>query len=45
MLNEEIYNKWNSFINDIKYKKYFQSNEDEWNEIKEEILGQEDLLQ
>ena len=26
MSNEEIYNKWTTFINDNKYKIYFQSN-------------------
>jgi hypothetical protein len=30
MKNEEIRKKWKVFINDNKYKKYFQSNEDNW---------------
>ena len=30
MSNEIIYNRWTEFINDNKYKKYFQSNEDMW---------------
>ena len=30
MADENIYNKWNEFINDNKYKKYFLSNEEEW---------------
>jgi len=30
MINEEIYHKWNIFINDEKYKIYFQSNEEIW---------------
>jgi len=30
MKNEEMYNKWTKFINEPKYKKYFQSNEDSW---------------
>jgi hypothetical protein len=32
MKNEEIYNKWNEFINDPMYLKYFMSNEDIWYE-------------
>jgi hypothetical protein len=32
MSNEIIYDKWTEFINNQKYKKYFQSNEDNWNE-------------
>jgi hypothetical protein len=32
MTNEEIYNKWNEFINDEKYKIYFQSNKNLNNE-------------
>jgi superfamily II DNA or RNA helicase len=30
MKNEEIYNKWKEFISDIKYNKYFISNEELW---------------
>ncbi len=30
MNTEEIYNKWTSFINDLKYKEYFLSNEEIW---------------
>jgi superfamily II DNA or RNA helicase len=30
MVNEKIYNKWTKFINDLIYKQYFQSNEDNW---------------
>ena len=30
MKNDDIYNKWNEFINHEKYKKYFMSNEEEW---------------
>ena len=33
MKNDEIYNKWNKFINDNNYKIYFQSNEEKWNNI------------
>jgi hypothetical protein len=28
--NEDIYNEWSGFINDIRYKKYFMSRKDEW---------------
>lgn len=38
MSNEEIYNKWTEFINNQKYKKYFQSNEDEWNNKLNEVI-------
>jgi tetrahydromethanopterin S-methyltransferase subunit F/predicted small secreted protein len=31
MSNTSIYDKWNEFVNDIKYKKYFISHEDDWN--------------
>jgi superfamily II DNA or RNA helicase len=38
MKNEEIYNTWTDFINDDKYKKYFENNEITWinklNELK-----------
>ena len=30
MSNEEIYNRWIEFINDNKYKIYFQKNEENW---------------
>jgi superfamily II DNA or RNA helicase len=30
MKNDNIYNIWNKFINDNKYKKYILSNEEEW---------------
>jgi hypothetical protein len=30
MKNEEIYNKWYEFINNPKYIKYFESNENKW---------------
>ena len=30
MTNTEIYDMWTEFINDPKYKEYFQSNEDIW---------------
>jgi superfamily II DNA or RNA helicase len=32
MKNKEIYNKWKEFINNEKYKIYFQSNEEIWND-------------
>ena len=32
MINDDIYNKWTEFINDEKYKQYFMSNEELWNE-------------
>jgi len=32
MKNQEIYNSWTEFINDNKYKQYFISNEESWNE-------------
>jgi hypothetical protein len=31
MLNEDIKNKWIVFISEDKYKKYFMTNEEEWN--------------
>ena len=41
MLNEEIYQKWEEFINSDKYKQYFLSNEDRWdntlNDVKQYI--------
>jgi len=30
MKNDEIYNKWNEFINDANYKKYLMTNEEIW---------------
>ncbi len=38
MQNDNIYNKWNEFINNPKYKKYFLSNEDEWCERLNEVI-------
>jgi len=38
MSNNEIYNKWTEFINDLRYKKYFQSNEDRWNENLQKVV-------
>ncbi len=36
MKNEEIYNKWSDFINNPRYKVYFQSNEDiQFNNLRE----------
>ena len=37
MKNDEIYNLWTDFINDDKYKKYFISNEEEWEINLEEV--------
>jgi len=37
MKNEIIYNKWTEFINNPNYKKYFQSNENDWNDSFEEV--------
>jgi superfamily II DNA or RNA helicase len=31
IMKDDIRNKWITFINDSKYKKYFLSNEDDWN--------------
>jgi superfamily II DNA or RNA helicase len=31
MSNQEIYDKWTNFIDDNKYKKYFISNDEDWN--------------
>ena len=36
--NESIYNKWNEFINNPQYIKYFQSNEDTWNNTLKNII-------
>ena len=45
MKNEIIYNKWTEFINDGKYKIYFQSNEELWyesfNKVKDYIIVNE----
>jgi len=38
MLNEEIYDKWSETINNLQYKKYFQSNEDQWNEKLQKVI-------
>ena len=35
--NKIIYNEWIEFINNPKYKKYFQSNENDWNDKLEEV--------
>jgi len=35
---DEIYNKWNKFINNSLYIKYFQSNEDNWFEILNQVI-------
>jgi len=37
MTNEEIYNLWTEFINDPNYTVYFQSNEDNWKNILNEV--------
>ncbi len=41
MKNKEIYNLWTAFINDDKYKQYFESNENIWknklNQVKQYI--------
>jgi superfamily II DNA or RNA helicase len=37
MNNEMIYNKWTEFINNPNYKKYFQSNENDWNDSFKEV--------
>ena len=43
MNNSEIYNRWNKFINDPLYLKYFMSNIEEWyvkiNDVKEYIIN------
>lgn len=38
MKNELIFNKWTQFINDKKYKQYFMSNENSWNETLNEAI-------
>ena len=37
MSNEQIYNQWTNFINDPNYIKYFQSNEEIWLELFEQV--------
>ncbi len=37
MINDIIREKWENFINDIKYNKYFLSNEEEWLNKLEEV--------
>ena len=37
MKNDIIYQLWSEFINNIKYKKYFISNEDEWIETLNQV--------
>jgi len=37
MKNKDIYKLWNQFINDDRYKKYFQSNEEDWKNKLEEL--------
>jgi hypothetical protein len=37
MKNDDIYNKWNQFINDDKYSRYFMSNEEKWKNILEKV--------
>ena len=39
MLNEEIYNRWTEFINDPQYKKYFMSNEEEWDNNLQKVIN------
>ena len=43
MTNLEIYNKWTDFINDEKYKKYFQSNEDNWKQKLQQVIEYIDI--
>ena len=43
MKNEEIYNKWNKFINDPKYINYFQSLEDNWMEKFNKVIQYIDI--
>ena len=38
MKDEIIYNKWTNFINDDKYKIYFQSNEKLWYESFNKVI-------
>ena len=37
MKNQDIYNKWNEFINSEKYKKYFMSDKEVWHNIFNEV--------
>ena len=36
--NQNMYNKWNEFIDNPKYKKYFIYDEDDWNESLNDII-------
>lgn len=38
MLNEEIFNKWNNFVNNMQYNKYFQSIDEVWNDRLQEVI-------
>lgn len=38
MSNKEIYCKWTNFINDKKYKIYFQSSEDSWYKLFNQVV-------
>ena len=37
MSNEGIYNRWTEFINDERYILYFQSNEESWINLLDEV--------
>lgn len=37
MKNQDIYNEWTQFMNDNKYKKYFMSREERWNNNLQQI--------
>ena len=37
MKSDIIYQEWNNFITDARYKKYFQSNEEDWKNKLEEV--------
>jgi superfamily II DNA/RNA helicase len=37
MKNDDIYNEWNIFINDIEFKKYFLDNKTKWRNILNEV--------
>jgi len=43
MKNEIIYNKWNEFINNPLYITYFQSNEDNWYELLNQVIKYFDI--
>jgi DNA repair protein RadD len=43
MKNKDIYDKWLDFINDPKYKQYFQSNEDIWIEKLNQVIQYIDI--